>query len=85
MTAFALAVIDAQIADCRATGHTGNVENLLAARAELAELVEADRELDAALAAKDRHYDDWRALEARVQAAAERRAAALANVTGGAV
>jgi hypothetical protein len=41
MTAFALAVIDAQIADSRASGDTGNVENLIEARAAFAELFEA--------------------------------------------
>lgn len=41
MTAFALAVIDTQIADCRASGDTGNVENLIEARAAFFDLVEA--------------------------------------------
>jgi hypothetical protein len=41
MNAFALAVIDAQIADCRASGDTGNVESLIEARDTFAELIEA--------------------------------------------
>lgn len=59
MNALAVAVIDTEIADCRATGHTGNVENLLDARAAVAELIAADVEYDAAGAHRLDTYRQW--------------------------
>ena len=41
-----LAVLDAVIADMRASGDTGHVENLLQARADFAELIEAASRLE---------------------------------------
>ncbi len=59
MNALAVAVIDAEIADCLTTGNTGNVENLLEARAAVAELIAADVAYDAASVQKLDTYRQW--------------------------
>lgn len=46
--AHVVGVIDAQVADCRSTGHTGNVEALLEARAVVQALGTAQEDLAAA-------------------------------------
>ncbi|RLK56267.1 hypothetical protein BCL79_0651 [Stenotrophomonas rhizophila] len=93
MSAFALAAIDTQIEDCRATGHTGNVENLMKARAAVAELIEADETLDACrdeIRRLRERMDNDRPLHPdtpalhRLEAAIKRRATALARVRGAA-
>ncbi|WP_426805353.1 hypothetical protein [Stenotrophomonas sp. SrG] len=82
MTAFALAVIDAQIADCRASGDTGNVENLVEARAAIAGLVEADAAYHD-LMGRMRQYPSTM-LDSALRKAERRAASALARVQGGA-
>jgi hypothetical protein len=70
-----LAVIDAVVADMRASGDTGHVENLLLARADIAELIEADRGYDNARSGiESTPYE--------VKLTSARRAAALATITG---
>ncbi len=71
----ALAVLDSQIAELRASGDTGNVENLVWARDAFAELAEATaaylvgRKWYNPLYANKREFDNFAALEARLHAA----------------
>ncbi|MDR6094929.1 hypothetical protein [Stenotrophomonas sp. SORGH_AS_0321] len=84
----AMAVIDSQIDELRASGETGNVENLIEARAAFAELIEADAAYDVAMKNRDsRAYLDCaaikqRRIQQRLTDACHRRNKALARVRG---
>jgi len=54
-----IAVLDAVIADMRASGDTGHVENLLQARADFYELAETQRETLRMLEAAYRQLGMW--------------------------
>lgn len=69
----ALSVIDSQISELRASGETGNVENLLEAHAAFAELIE---QCDALTVTAHGHVDS--VLQARIAAVRS----ALARVRG---
>ena len=71
-----IAVLDAVIADMRASGDTGHVENLLQARADFVELAETQRETLRMLEAAHRQLGMWTDSNKRIQ----RAKAALARI-----
>jgi hypothetical protein len=77
------AVIRAVIEELRATGNTGHVQNLLDADVAVVELIEADRDFDAAeLELGNAKYGPYTKRLSRYTAAEKRRSLAVARVGG---